>query len=247
MKRFFGDLGGGVLLAGQAWWEVLLPPYHLGPFTTQIHAMGVRSLALTLVAGLFAGMVVALQGAHELARFGATLYIGPAVARSIAREAGPLMVALLVGGKVGAGITAELGAMRVTEQVEALRAIGGNYLKLLVTSRLLAAVLVFPFLTVIADVVGVTGGLLVAVFQFGLDSMLYWNTIAELVTLQDYLGGIAKAAVFGFLVALIGCYRGLTFTGGASELGHATTGAVVGIGIAVLAANYLMTQLIFLL
>ena len=247
MKRFFGDLGGGVLLAGQAGWEAFLPPYRLGPLMTQVYAMGIRSLELTLVAGLFAGMVVALQGAHELARFGATLYIGPTVARSIAREAGPLMVALLVGAKVAAGITAELGAMRVTEQVEALRAIGGNYLKLLVTSRLLAAVLVFPILTVIADVVGVIGGLLVAVFQFSLDSRLYWNTIAELVTVQDYLGGIAKAAVFGFLVALIGCYRGLTFTGGAAELGHATTGAVVGIGIAVLAANYLMTQLIFLL
>jgi len=209
--------------------------------------MGVQSLLLAVVAGLFAGMVIALQGAYELERFGATLYIGPTVARSMVREAGPLMTALLVGGKVGAGITAELGAMRVTEQVDALRAIGANYVKFLVVPRLLAGLVVFPLLTIIANVVGIFGGLLVAMLQFRLDYMLYWNTIFDIITFQDYFSGFGKSVVFGFLIALAGCYQGLTFTGGSTELGRATTDTVVVIGIAVLVADYLLTQLFFLL
>ena len=247
MKGFFGYLGGSALLALQALREAVLPPYRFGLAVTQIHAMGVLSLVLTVVAGLFAGMVIALQGAHELERFGATLYIGPTVARAMVREAGPLMTALLVGGKVGAGITAELGAMRVTEQVDALRAIGANSVKFLVVPRLLAGLVVFPLLTIIANVVGILGGLVVAMSQFRLDYMLYWNTIFDSTTFQDYFSGLAKAVVFGFLIALAGCYQGLTFTGGSSELGRATTNTVVVIGIAVLVADYLLTQLFFLL
>lgn len=246
MMRFVGDLGGAVLLAGEALRETLLPPYRLSLVAGQIHAMGVRSLALTTVAGLFAGMVVALQGGHELERFGATLYIGPAVARSIIREAGPVMAALLVGGKVGAGITAELGAMKVTQQIDALRAIGASYVRILVVPRLVAGIVVFPLLTVVADTVGVVGGLLVAVVQLRVDSMLYWNTILDLTTFADYLSGFAKSVVFGFLVALAGCHHGLTFSGGSTELGHATTATVVAIGIAVLVSDYLLTQLFFL-
>ncbi len=246
MRTFFGYLGGSTLLALQALREALVPPYRFGLLVAQIHAMGVHSLVLTVIAGLFAGMVIALQGAHVLQRFGATLYIGPAVAQSMIREAGPLMTALLVGGKVGAGITAELGAMRVTEQVEALRAIGANYMKFLVVPRLLAGVVVFPLLTVIASVVGILGGLVVAMFQFRIDYMLYWNTIFDTITFQDFFSGLGKSVVFGFLVALAGCYQGLTFTGGSSELGRATTGTVVVIGIAVLVADYLLTQFFFL-
>lgn len=247
MRAFLDYLGGSALLACQALRESLLPPYRFGLFVAQIYAMGVLSVVLTVVAGLFAGMVVALQGAHELQRFGATMYIGPTVARSMVREAGPLMTALLVGGKVGAGITAELGVMRVTEQLDALRAIGANYVKFLVVPRLLAGLVVFPLLTIIADVIGIFGGLLVAMFQFRLDYMLYWNTMLDITTFQDYFSGFGKSVVFGFLIALAGCYQGLTFTGGSTELGRATTGTVVVIGIAVLVADYLLTQLFFLL
>lgn len=247
MRGFFGYLGGSALLAGAALREAVHPPFRFGLVVEQVHAMGVRSLLLTVIAGGFAGMVVALQGAHELERFGATLYIGPAVARSIVREAGPVMVALLVGGKVGAGITAELGAMRVTEQVDALRAIGANYVKFLVLPRLLAGLIVFPLLTVIADVTGTLGGLLVATAQFRLDAMLYWNTIFDLTTFRDYFSGFAKSVVFGFLITLAGCYQGLSSTGGSTELGYATTATVVAIGIAVLVTDYLLTQLFFIL
>ncbi|OGB92387.1 MAG: hypothetical protein A2Z31_01925 [candidate division NC10 bacterium RBG_16_65_8] len=247
MRTFFDYLGGSALLALEAFREALLPPYFLGLFVVQLHTIGVLSLVLTVIAGFFAGMVVALQGAHELERFGALLYIGPTVARSMVREAGPVMTALLVGGKVGAGITAELGAMRVTEQVDALRVIGANSVKYLVVPRLLAGVVAFPLLTIIANAVGVVGGLLVALFQYRLDATLYWNTVFDFTTFQDYFSGFAKSIVFGFLVALAGCYQGLSFTGGSVELGRATTATVVVIGIAVLVADFLLTQCFFLL
>lgn len=247
MTGFLADLGDSTLLAGRALRTALVPPYRPGLVVAQIHAIGVRSLVLTVIAGLFAGMVIALQGAHELERFGATLYIGPTVARSLVREAGPVMVALLVGGKVGAGITAELAAMRVTEQVDALQVIGADYLKFLVIPRLLAGLIAFPLLTAIADVTGVFGGLLVAMAQFHVDHLLYWNMIVDLTTYRDYVSGSAKSLAFGFLVALAGCYHGLTFSGGSTELGRATTGTVVVIGIAVLVADYLLTQLFFVL
>jgi phospholipid/cholesterol/gamma-HCH transport system permease protein len=247
MKAFFEYLGGSAILAFRAFREALLPPYRFGLFLAQIHALGVLSLLLTSIAGLFAGMVVALQGAHELDRFGATIYIGSAVARPMLREAGPVMTALLVGGKVGAGMTAELGIMRVTEQVDALRVIGANYVKFLVVPRLLAGILVFPLLTIFADVAGIIGGLLVAMFQYRIDYMLYWNNIFELTTFRDYFSGFGKSGVFGFLVALAGCYQGLSFTGGSMELGRATTGTVVVIGIVVLFSDYLLTQLFFVL
>ncbi|MFQ5899169.1 MAG: MlaE family ABC transporter permease [Candidatus Methylomirabilia bacterium] len=246
MKGFFEYLGGSALLASLAFREALLPPYQLGLLVAQIHAMGVLSLVLTVIAGLFAGMVVALQGAHELERFGATLYIGPTVAQSMVREAGPVMTGLLVGGKVGAGITAELGAMKVTEQVDALRAMGANYVKFLVVPRLLAGLVVFPLLTIVANVVGILGGLVVAMLQFRLDYIFYWNSILDITTFLDYFSGMGKSLMLGFLVALIGCYQGLSFTGGSTELGRATTGTVVVIGIAVLVSDYLLTQLFFL-
>lgn len=246
MTPFLAALGGSVLLAWQALRDGVRPPYRLGLIAAQIHRMGVGSLGFTGIAGLLAGMVVALQGAHELGRFGATLYIGPAVARSLLREAAPLLTALLVGGKVGAGITAELGAMRVTERVDALRAIGASYLAYLVVPRLVAGLMVFPLLTVLADAVGVVGGLVVAVSQLHFDHMLYWSTLLEFTTLRDYLSGVAKSAAFGGLVTLVGCYQGLTFQGGSTELGHATTRTVVAIGTGVLVIDYLLTQLFFL-
>lgn len=246
MTGFFTTLGGSVLLAVQVVREALVPPYHRNAVVDQIYAMGVLSLVLTMVTGLFAGMVVALQGARELARFGAILYIGPTVARSIVREAAPVMVALVVGSRIGAGIAAELGAMKVTEQIDALRAIGANVTKFLVVPRLLAGLVAFPLLTIIANVVAIIGGLLVAVFQFRVDPVLYWTGIVELTTLDDCLSGLGKSVVFGFLVALAGCYQGLSFTGGSTELGRATTGTVVVIGIAVLVADYMLTQLLAL-
>jgi phospholipid/cholesterol/gamma-HCH transport system permease protein len=209
--------------------------------------MGVRSLTVALSAAVFTGMVLALQSAVNMARFGTENYVGPVVAVSILRELGPVLTAILVGGKVASGITAELGSMKVTEQIDALRALGVNYLKKLVVPRLLAALVVFPLLVILTDGVGLLGGMVVMVFERNLDTFLYWNTIAYWVVIKDFLSGIAKGMVFGALVTLIGCYNGLATEGGTEGLGRATTATVVQAAMAVIISDFFLTKLLLFL
>ena len=213
----------------------------------EIDAIGVRSLPVALTAALFTGMVLALQTAVNLARFGAENYVGPVVALSILRELGPVLTAILVGGKVASGITAELGSMKVTEQIDALRALGVNYVKRLIVPRVLAALLVFPLLTVLANAVGLVGGMVVVVFERDVDAYLYWNTIAYWVVLRDFLTGIFKSLVFGVLVTLIGCYNGLVTTGGTEGLGRSTTATVVQVAMGVIISDFFLTKLLLVL
>src|SRR5437870_2253077 len=165
--------GGLSLLGGRVLRNLALPPSYLQHVVREIEIMGVRSLGVALTAAIFTGMVFALQSAINMARFGAEAYVGPVVALSILRELGPVLTAILVGGKVASGITAELGSMKVTEQIDALRAIGVNYVKKLIVPRILAALIVFPLITVVADAVGLVGGMLIAVFDRNVDPYLY--------------------------------------------------------------------------
>src|ERR1700675_2680887 len=199
--------------------NLALPPAYLWIVAREIDTMGVRSLTVALSAAIFTGMVLALQSAVNMARFGTENYVGPVVAVSILRELGPVLTAILVGGKVASGITAELGSMKVTEQIDALRAIGVNYVKKLIVPRILAALLVFPLVTIMADAIGLLGGMLIAVFDRGVDAYLYWNTISYWVVMKDFLTGLGKSVVFGGLVTLIGCYNGLETRGGKGGLG----------------------------
>jgi len=202
---------------------------------------------VALTAALFTGMVLALQTAVNMARFGAENYVGPVVALSILRELGPVLTAILVGGKVASGITAELGSMQVTEQIDALRALGVNYLKKLVVPRILAALIVFPLVTILADGVGLLGGMLIVVFERDVDPYLYWNTIAYWVVMRDFLTGIIKSIVFGVLVTIIGCYNGLVTTGGTEGLGRSTTDTVVEVAMAVIISDFFLTKLLIIL
>ena len=239
--------GGLALLT----WEVVrnawLPRRYLPLVVAEIDGMGVRSLVVALTAALFTGMVLALQSAVNLSRFGADLYVGPVVALSILRELGPVLTAILVGGKVASGITAELGSMKVTEQIDALRAIGVNYVKRLIVPRVLAALLVFPLLTALADFIALVGGMLIAVFERRIDVYLYWNTIFYWVVIRDLLTGVGKSLVFGVIVTLIGCYNGLAMTGGTEGLGRATTATVVQVAMAVIISDFFLTKLFLLL
>jgi phospholipid/cholesterol/gamma-HCH transport system permease protein len=160
------------------------------------------------------------------------------------RELGPVLTALLVAGRVGSGITAELGSMKVTEQIDAMRAIGVNYLKKLVVPRLMAAVVVFPLITILADGMGLLGGMLVVVFERDVDPYLYWNTISYWVVMKDFLTGIAKSVVFGVIVTLIGCYNGLATTGGTEGLGRSTTATVVQVAMGVIVSDFFLTKLL---
>src|SRR3989454_28843 len=215
--------GGVGLLTAQVLRSLALPPKYFRLIILEIEALGVRSLGVALTAAIFTGMVFALQSAVNMARFGAESYVGPIAALAILRELGPVLTAILVGGKVASGITAELGSMKVTEQIDALRTLGVNYIKRLVVPRVLAALVVFPMLTVLADVLGVLGGMVIMYLERGADMYAYWNITTYWVVPKDFVTGVAKSIFFGALVTLIGCYNGLSTEGGTEGLGRATT------------------------
>ena len=241
---WYGGLG---LLTTQVVRNLSLPPSYWRLVLLEVDAMGVRSVAVALTAAVFTGMVLALQSAVNMARFGAENYVGPVVALSMLRELGPVLTAILVGGKVASGITAELGSMKVTEQIDALRAIGVNHIKKLIVPRLLAALVIFPLLTILADFVGLVGGMAVAVFERQVDVYVYWNNIFYWVTLRDFFTGVGKSFFFAAIVTLIGCYNGLSTEGGTEGLGRSTTATVVQVAMGVIIADYFLTKLFLFL
>lgn len=237
---WYGGLG---LLTANIARNLVLPRRYVQLVLDEIQTMGVQSLGVALTAAVFTGMVFALQSAVNMARFGAESYVGPVVALAIFRELGPVLTAILVGGKVASGITAELGSMKVTEQIDALRSLGVNYVKRLIVPRILAALVVFPLLTALAGVVGVVGGMVVMFFERGADMWAYWNNMLYWVVPKDFLTGVAKSVVFGGLVTLIGCYNGLATDGGTEGLGRATTATVVQVTMGVIVSDFLLTKL----
>jgi phospholipid/cholesterol/gamma-HCH transport system permease protein len=239
--------GGVALLAARVLRNLALPPSYFRLVVAEIEVIGVRSLPVAVIAAAFTGMVFALQSAVNMARFGAENYVGPVSALAILRELGPVLTAILVGGKVASGITAELGSMKVTEQIDALRMLGVNYVKRLIVPRLAAALVVFPLLTVLADVVGVLGGMLIMAVERGADVYAYWNTTTYWVVPRDFLTGIIKSAFFGLVVTLIGCYNGLSTEGGTEGLGRATTATVVHVTMGVIVSDFFLTKLLLIL
>src|SRR5262245_14854437 len=239
--------GGVGLLTSSVARNLALPPKYFRLVLREIELMGVRSLGVALISAIFTGMVFALQSAVNMARFGAENYVGPLVAMALFRELGPVMTAILVGGKVASGIAAELGSMKVTEQIDALRSLGVNYIKMLVVPRLLAAVVVFPVLTVLADLVGFGGAMAIMALERGIDLYAFWNVTTYWVVPKDFLTGVAKGLVFGALVTLIGCYNGLSTEGGTEGLGRATTATVVHVAMAVIVSDFFLTKLFLML
>jgi len=239
--------GGITLLFFQTIRHTFKRPFPLALTVQQIEAIGVRSLTVVNVIALFTGMVLALQTAEVMTRFGAKGYIGVVVALSMLREIGPVFTAIMVGGRVGSGIAAELGSMQVTEQIDAMRVMGAHPVRKLVVPRVIATTLVLPMLTVIADILGIFGGLLISIVELKVNAYYYFHTILENITFSDIFSGLGKTFFFGFLIAIIGCYQGLTTTGGTQGVGSSTTRTVVLISIAVLIADFLLTKLFMLL
>ena len=235
--------GGVGLLTGRVLRSLALPPKYFRLIVHEVEAMGVQSLGVALVAAVFTGMVFTIQSAVNMARFGAESYVGPVAALAILRELGPVLTAILVGGKVASGITAELGSMKVTEQIDALRTLGVNYIKRLVVPRVIAALVVFPLLTVLADAVGVLGGMVIMYAERGADMWAYWNTTTYWVVPKDFLTGVGKSVFFGAIVTLIGCHNGLSTEGGTEGLGRATTATVVQVTMAVIVSDFFLTKL----
>ncbi|MEE9245678.1 MAG: ABC transporter permease [Gemmatimonadota bacterium] len=226
-------------------------PFYWRDTIQQMDVIGVGSLGIVLLTGLFTGMVLALQSSIEMKRFGASIYIGRLVGASAVRELGPVLTALMVAGRVGSGMAAQLGSMKVTEQIDALNVIGTDPIKKLVTPRLVAALIMLPLLTVITDIVAIFGGMMIATIKLDLTTDLYMRSVYETlagsgfvfgVVPKDVLGGLIKPFFFGGIIAMTGCYFGLQTRGGTEGVGVSTTRAVVTASILILAVDYFLTQ-----
>ena len=238
-------VGEIVLFAVQAIARGVRGPYYWRPLLQQMIDIGFYSLPVVGLTAIFTGMVLALQSYTGFSRFEAESAIATIVVLSMTRELGPVLAGLMVAGRVGASMAAELGTMRVTEQIDALSTLSTDPMKYLIFPRLLAGMLMLPLLVLIADVIGVMGGYLVGVFKLGFGPVEYINRTFEFLQAEDVISGLVKAAVFGFLVALMGCYHGYNSGRGAQGVGTATTRAVVSASILILTANYIVTEIFF--
>jgi phospholipid/cholesterol/gamma-HCH transport system permease protein len=220
----------------------LTPPIYRHDIIEQLDALGVGSLTVVLLAGLFTGAALASQTGLTLDQFGARPLVGRLVSASMVIELGPVLTALMLTGRIGSGIAAELGSMVVTDQINALRALGTDPVRKLVVPRMLAGLLMAPALTIVSDFMGIFGGWVVARFQLQVSSALYWSSVTDVLYIQDIEQGLVKPFVFGFLIVTIACYVGLRTSGGTQGVGRATTVAVVAGSVAVIAADFFVTQ-----
>lgn len=223
----------------------LRPPVYYRLIGRQMIEIGYFSLPVVGLTAIFTGMVLVLQSHTGFARFQAESAVATVVVLSITRELGPVLAGLMVAGRIGAAMAAEIGTMQVTEQVDALVTLSTNPYKYLVAPRIIAGILMLPCLVVIADIIGVFGGFLVGVYQLGYNPATFIHSVWEFLKPIDVLSGLTKAAVFGFVISLMGCYNGYHSKGGAQGVGQATTNAVVSASILILTTNYILTALFF--
>lgn len=225
--------------------HIFRPPWYFSQTTRQIIDIGYYSLPVVGLTTLFAGMVLALQSYTGFSRFNAEGAIANVVALSITRELGPVLAGLMVAGRIGAAIAAEVGTMRVTEQIDALTTLSTSPFKYLIAPRLLAGIITLPILVLIGDIIGIMGGYIVGVYRFDFNASNYiiqtWNFLQPI----DVISGLIKAAVFGFIITLMGCYQGFHSMGGAAGVGSATRNAVVSASILILVFNYILTGIFF--
>jgi phospholipid/cholesterol/gamma-HCH transport system permease protein len=238
-------VGEVCLFAGRAIAGGLSGPFYPRQLLRQMLEIGYYSLPVVGLTAIFTGMVLALQSYTGFSRFEASSAIPTIVVLSMTRELGPVLAGLMVAGRVGAAMAAELGTMRVTEQIDALTTLSTDPLCYLVFPRLVAGLLMLPLLVLVADIIGVLGGYLVSVYKLGFGPIEYINRSLQYLQAEDVASGVVKAAVFGFIVALMGCYQGYRSRGGAQGVGAATTMAVVSASILILTANYAVTELFF--
>jgi phospholipid/cholesterol/gamma-HCH transport system permease protein len=237
------DLGRHALLFWSVVRGLLRRRFERDLWLDQMYDIGFGSLTITNLTLLFTGMVLAVQTAYALAMYGGKTFVGDVVGLAIVRELGPVMTALMVAGRVGAGITAEIGSMTVTEQVDALRALAADPVHKLVIPRVGALVLVLPLLTVLADMMGVFGGLLIAVLEVGQSRAYYSSHVLTALRIQDIMSGVGKTFFFAMIIGTIACNNGLRATGGADGVGRATTATVVTASIWIILADFLLTKL----
>jgi phospholipid/cholesterol/gamma-HCH transport system permease protein len=244
LKKALLEIQEYTRLCGTVARATLTPPYYWRDIVEQFDAIGVGSLTVVVLTGLFTGAVLALQSGFTLDQFGARSEVGRLVGASMVKELGPVLTGLMVAGRVGSGIAAELGSMMVTEQISALRALGTDPTRKLVVPRVLAGVLMVPVLTVIANAFGILGAWAIAVNQLGVASGIYWNSILDGLWIEDVWMGLIKPFFIGFAIVTIGSHVGLRTSGGTQGVGRATTSSVVASSVAVIAVDFFITKLL---
>jgi phospholipid/cholesterol/gamma-HCH transport system permease protein len=240
--RRIGEL---TLFALEGLTHIVRPPFYARLFWRALAEIGYFSLPVVALTALFTGMVLALQSSTGLARFSAETAMPTLVVLSITRELGPVLAGLMVAGRVGAAMAAEIGTMRVTDQIDALETLSTEPMKYLVAPRLLAGMIALPMLVVVADILGVFGGFIVATVKLGFNASTYLANTLTYMQNEDVISGLVKAAVFGFLISLMGCYHGYNSRGGAQGVGAATTMAVVSASVLILAFDYMLSEFFF--
>jgi phospholipid/cholesterol/gamma-HCH transport system permease protein len=243
LKRAVLEVQDYLHMLGQVFRGVVTRPIYRRDIIEQLDAIGLGSLTVVLLTGMFTGMVLALQSGMTLDQFGARSVVGRLVSASMVKELGPVLTALMVTGRVGSGIAAELGSMMVTEQIAALRALGTDPIRKLVVPRVIAGTIMVPVLTIIADAVGMFGGSIISSFRLHVASSVYWSNVIDGLYIYDLWMGLVKPFVLGFILVTIGCHVGMRTSGGTQGVGRATTNAVVSASVAVLAMDFLVTQL----
>lgn len=243
--HLMGQIGHLVEFMGRSVWHALTPPYFWRLTTRQLLDIGYYSLPVVGMTALFTGMVLALQSYTGFTRFNAESAISAVVVLSITRELAPVLAGLMVAGRVGAAIAAEIGTMRVTEQIDAMHTLSVNPYHYLVAPRVIAGTVMLPMLVLVADIIGVYGGYVVAVQVLDFNPSTYISRSWDVLEAMDVISGLMKAAAFGFIVTIMGCYHGYYSGRGAQGVGAATTYAVVSASIIILIVNYFLTQVFF--
>jgi phospholipid/cholesterol/gamma-HCH transport system permease protein len=247
LKAALLELQEYVRLTGAVARGLVSRPFYARDVVEQFDAIGVGSLTVVILTGLFTGAVLALQTGTTLDQFGARSVVGRLVSASMVKELGPVLTALMVTGRVGSGIAAEIGSMMVTDQISALRALGTDPVRKLVVPRVLAGTVMVPVLTVIASAVGMVGGWVITVLQLRVASSVYWTSVVEGLYIEDVWMGIIKPFFLGYVIVTIACHLGLRTRGGTQGVGEATTRAVVAASVAVLAVDFFVSKLLIVL
>jgi len=232
------------LLVGAATRATFSRPFYFRDVVEQFEAIGIGSLSVVLLTGFFTGAALALQSGMTLDQFGARSLVGRLVSASMVKELGPVLTGLMLAGRVGSGIAAELGSMMVTDQINALRALGTDPVRKLVVPRVLAGIFMAPVLTIIADTAGMIGGWIIAVTELNVASGVYWSSVTQALFMGDAWMGLVKPFALGFVIVTIGCHVGLRTSGGTQGVGRSTTNAVVAASVAVIAVDFFITPLL---
>lgn len=243
---FLEFVGGSVNLFYSFLKSLFKRPFYLRLFLDQCYQLGFKSLSLTSITALSTGMVMSLQFGLGLERFGGKLYVPKVVGLSIMRELGPVLTCLMLAGRVGSGIAAEIGSMKVTQQIDAIRALGTDPMKKVVIPRILSMILLAPLLTILADIIGITGGMFLSYFELNIRPEYYFHEAITALKLQDFMVGLCKTFVFGLIIAVTGCYYGLKTEGGTQGVGLSTTRAVVTSCILIVVFDFILTKLFWI-